>query len=90
MTQNFKALDTLMSDKVEAVIFDWAGTLVDFSSLAPTQIFVDAFATFGIQISLEQARGPRYCCVKSKPCVRIDAEWDDGRCSCEPIWGPRW
>ncbi|ERT54938.1 hypothetical protein N879_16065 [Alcaligenes sp. EGD-AK7] len=47
-----------MSDKVEAVIFDWAGTLVDFSSLAPTQIFVDAFATFGIQISLEQARGP--------------------------------
>ncbi|WP_229841201.1 phosphonoacetaldehyde hydrolase [Alcaligenes pakistanensis] len=47
-----------MSDKVEAVIFDWAGTLVDFSSLAPTQIFVDAFATFGIHISLEQARGP--------------------------------
>ena len=58
MTQNFNALNTLMSDKVEAVIFDWAGTLVDFSSLAPTQIFVDAFATFGIQISLEQARGP--------------------------------
>lgn len=43
---------------VSAVIFDWAGTLVDFGSLAPTQIFVDAFATFGITITLEQARGP--------------------------------
>ena len=29
--------------KVEAVIFDWAGTVVDFGSFAPTQIFVDAF-----------------------------------------------
>ncbi|MBB1623746.1 phosphonoacetaldehyde hydrolase [Achromobacter sp. UMC71] len=43
---------------IEAVIFDWAGTLVDFGSLAPTQIFVDAFATFGLHITLAQARGP--------------------------------
>lgn len=43
---------------IEAVIFDWAGTLVDFGSLAPTQIFVDAFATFGLGITLAQARGP--------------------------------
>lgn len=48
-----------MSDKqLAAVIFDWAGTLVDFGSLAPTQIFVDAFATFGITVSLAQASGP--------------------------------
>ena len=43
---------------LQAVIFDWAGTLVDFGSLAPTQIFVEALATFGIHITLEQARGP--------------------------------
>ena len=43
---------------LQAVIFDWAGTLVDFGSLAPTQIFVEAFATFGINITLTQARGP--------------------------------
>lgn len=43
---------------LQAVIFDWAGTLVDFGSLAPTQIFVEAFASFGITITLEQARGP--------------------------------
>ena len=43
---------------LQAVIFDWAGTLVDFGSLAPTQIFVEAFATFDIAITLTQARGP--------------------------------
>lgn len=43
---------------LEAVIFDWAGTLVDFGSLAPTQIFVDAFKSFDMAISLQQARGP--------------------------------
>ncbi|SFQ52340.1 phosphonoacetaldehyde hydrolase [Variovorax sp. OK605] len=48
----------LPAHQLQAVIFDWAGTLVDFGSLAPTQIFVEAFASFGIQISLAQARGP--------------------------------
>ncbi|MBB3211787.1 phosphonoacetaldehyde hydrolase [Herbaspirillum sp. Sphag1AN] len=43
---------------LQAVIFDWAGTLLDFGSLAPTQIFVEAFASFGMSISLPQARGP--------------------------------
>lgn len=43
---------------LQALIFDWAGTLVDFGSLAPTQIFVDAFKSFDINISLQQARGP--------------------------------
>lgn len=43
---------------LQAAIFDWAGTLVDFGSLAPTQIFVEAFASFGITVTLAQARGP--------------------------------
>jgi len=47
-----------IAHRLQAVIFDWAGTLVDFGSLAPTQIFVEAFASFGIRISLAQARGP--------------------------------
>ncbi|CAB3634908.1 MAG: phosphonoacetaldehyde hydrolase [Achromobacter sp.] len=44
--------------RLEAVIFDWAGTLVDFGSFAPTKVFVDAFAEFGMEVTLEQARGP--------------------------------
>jgi phosphonoacetaldehyde hydrolase len=49
---------TSSTPPIQAVIFDWAGTLVDFGSRAPTQIFVDAFASFGITLSLAQARGP--------------------------------
>ncbi|MBX8476966.1 phosphonoacetaldehyde hydrolase [Pseudomonas cichorii] len=45
-------------DRLQAVILDWAGTVVDFGSFAPTRIFVEAFAEFDIDISLRQARGP--------------------------------
>lgn len=45
--------------KVEAVIFDWAGTTVDFGSFAPTQIFVDAFKrAYDFDITLAESRGP--------------------------------
>ena len=43
---------------VQAAILDWAGTVVDFGSFAPTQIFGEAFAEFGVAVSLEEARGP--------------------------------
>lgn len=43
---------------VEAVIFDWAGTIVDFGSFAPTQVLVEALAGFNIPITLAEARGP--------------------------------
>ncbi|MGO0694323.1 MULTISPECIES: phosphonoacetaldehyde hydrolase [Pseudomonas] len=43
---------------LQAAILDWAGTVVDFGSFAPTQIFVEAFAEFGVSVSLDEARGP--------------------------------
>lgn len=48
-----------MTSPLHAVIFDWAGTMVDFGSLAPTQIFVDAFRiAFDFELTLEEARRP--------------------------------
>ncbi|MFW9267916.1 phosphonoacetaldehyde hydrolase [Pseudomonas sp. NR3] len=44
--------------QLQAAILDWAGTVVDFGSFAPTQIFVEAFGEFGVEVSLEEARGP--------------------------------
>ncbi len=44
--------------QLQAAILDWAGTVVDFGSFAPTRIFVEAFATFDIELSLDEARGP--------------------------------
>ena len=44
--------------RLQAAVLDWAGTVVDFGSFAPTQIFVEAFAEYGVAVSLEEARGP--------------------------------
>ncbi|PUE47972.1 phosphonoacetaldehyde hydrolase [Limnohabitans sp. 2KL-1] len=45
-------------NKIKGVILDWAGTIVDFGSLAPMGAFVELFARHRIQISFEQARVP--------------------------------
>ena len=44
--------------ELSAVVFDWAGTILDFGSCAPMGAFVRLFAQFGMEISIEQARGP--------------------------------
>ena len=67
--------------QLEAVIFDWAGTMVDFGSFAPTQIFVDAFSqAYGFAISLEEARRP----MGLGKWQHIEALGQD------PDVGPRW
>jgi phosphonoacetaldehyde hydrolase len=47
-----------MSAKIKAVIVDWAGTVLDHGSRAPMGAFVEAFARFGVAISIADARGP--------------------------------
>ena len=43
---------------IEAVIFDWAGTTVDYGCFAPLKGFIDAFASKGVKITPAEARGP--------------------------------
>lgn len=43
---------------VKAVIFDWAGTLIDYGSNAPVHAFKEVFRRQGIAINSEQVRGP--------------------------------
>lgn len=47
-----------LTDGISAVIFDLAGTTVDYGSPAPAKPFVALFARHGVQISVEEARGP--------------------------------
>ncbi|MFJ7755261.1 phosphonoacetaldehyde hydrolase [Peribacillus muralis] len=44
--------------EVQAVIFDWAGTTVDYGCFAPVQAFVETFRIRGIDITIEEAREP--------------------------------
>lgn len=43
---------------LQAVIFDWAGTTVDFGCFSPTAPFVKVFENRGVRVSVAQARGP--------------------------------
>ena len=43
---------------VEAVIFDWAGTTVDYGCFAPVQAFVEVFKHFGIEPTMQEVREP--------------------------------
>lgn len=44
--------------RFKAVVFDWAGTMIDFGSFAPMGVFVRTFREFGVDVTVEEARGP--------------------------------
>lgn len=44
--------------KVDAVIFDWAGTTVDYGCFAPVQAFVEVFKEYGIEPTMDEVREP--------------------------------
>jgi phosphonoacetaldehyde hydrolase len=69
------------SSRLQAVVFDWAGTILDFGSCAPMGAFVKLFEQFGIEITIAEARGPmgmaKWDHIKalgSQP--RIAAQWE--------------
>jgi phosphonoacetaldehyde hydrolase len=44
--------------KVKALVLDWSGTLADKYVIAPAVVFVEVFKSQGVEISMEEARGP--------------------------------
>lgn len=44
--------------KIAGVIFDWAGTTIDFGCFAPVHVFLEIFKTAGVEVTIEEARGP--------------------------------
>jgi phosphonoacetaldehyde hydrolase len=44
--------------EIEAVIFDWAGTTVDYGCFAPLNAFIEAFGEVGIIPTPEETRAP--------------------------------
>ena len=43
---------------VKLVIFDWAGTTLDYGCYAPAVVFIEVFKRRGVEITMEQARQP--------------------------------
>jgi len=44
--------------KVQLIVFDWAGTTIDFGSCAPATAFAKVFAGNGVEVTDEEARRP--------------------------------
>ncbi|MCH9276275.1 phosphonoacetaldehyde hydrolase [Bifidobacterium amazonense] len=44
--------------RFEAVIFDWAGTTVDYGCFAPVRAFQEAFREFGVEPTMDETRKP--------------------------------
>lgn len=68
-------------DKLQAVVFDWAGTIIDFGSCAPMGAFVRLFEKFGIDLSIAEARGPmglaKWDHIKAlSELPRVAAQWE--------------
>lgn len=47
-----------MVSQLRVVIFDWAGTAVDFGCRAPVAVFVEVFGRRGVAVSAAEARAP--------------------------------
>jgi len=45
-----------MTSPIKAVIFDWAGTMIDFGCMAPVAALIEAFASEGVTITAAEAR----------------------------------
>jgi phosphonoacetaldehyde hydrolase len=46
------------TNSIKLVVFDWAGTTIDFGCQAPAGAFVASFAARGISVTLAETRGP--------------------------------
>jgi phosphonoacetaldehyde hydrolase len=73
-------MKTGSSQRLTAVVFDWAGTVVDFGSLAPLGAFVELFRGWGIELSVAEARVPmglpkRDHIIELSRLPRVDAAW---------------
>jgi phosphonoacetaldehyde hydrolase len=47
-----------MTPAIKLIVFDWAGTTIDFGCMAPAGAFVAAFVARGVAVTLAEARGP--------------------------------
>lgn len=43
---------------LKAVVFDWAGTIIDYGSMAPLEVILKVFAANGVPITPAEAKGP--------------------------------
>ena len=61
--------------QIQAVVFDWAGTTIDYGSRAPAIVFQQVFRERGIKITVDQARRCYLGCQSAKAKVIANLYW---------------
>lgn len=56
---------------MEAVIFDWSGTAVDYGCFAPVKAFLETFEEYGIHPTLEETRKPMGMLKRDHLCAML-------------------
>jgi len=62
---------------IDAVVFDWAGTVVDHGSWAPIIAFLDVFHNFGVELEVEKVR--RFMGMAKREHIRLVLGLDEVR-----------
>lgn len=77
-------------NKIEGILFDWAGTTVDFGCFAPVKVFIKILKAAGIDITMAEARLPMGMLKRDHlkailEMPRINGRWVEryGRCFTE-------
>ena len=76
---------------VRAIVFDWAGTVLDYGSRAPAGVFVEVFKRHAVMLTPEEARGPmgmekraHIASLAGLPAVQRQWQAANGRAIAEP------
>lgn len=70
---------------VRLVVFDWAGTTVDYGCQAPVLAFVKGFEDMGVPVSMEAARGPMG--MEKRAHIKAVSELDEVRQAWKRVHG---
>ena len=46
------------TNRIQMIVFDWAGTTVDYGSSAPSEVFDRVFSQAGIHLTREEINRP--------------------------------
>lgn len=74
--------------KIELVVFDWAGTTVDYGSSAPSQVFDQVFRTAGLELTKEEINRPMG--LEKKAHIRELLTCESGNRQWQERYGRNW
>ncbi len=76
------------NNKIELVVFDWAGTTVDYGSSAPSEVFDRVFSAAGLHLTKEEINRPMG--LEKKAHIRELLSCESGRNQWQGQYGRPW